>query len=252
MTAKGYALPNSWDLARERLELLEACHDPASIRRAEALGAERGWRCLEVGAGHGSFACWLAERTGDVLAVDLDTRLLDELDVPGLEVRRLDVAADELPQAAFDLVHTRLVLIHVPDRDRVLAKLVSAVRPGGLLLLEEDDTYPIDATADGPYRAAWDAFAAMTIGAGLDPAWARTLPGRLTELGLEDVGAEVDVQFFPGGSDPARFWSMTWQQARERGVDPAVLDEGRAALEDPEQWFAGPAKVIAWGRRPHD
>jgi SAM-dependent methyltransferase len=250
MTAtNGYALPNSWELARERLALLEACHDPASIRRALALGVEQGWRCLEAGGGHGSFARWLAGRTGYVLAVDQDTRMLEELDVPGLHVQRLDLAADELPQREFDLVHTRCVLLHVRTRDEVLAKLAGALRPGGVLLLEEDDTYPIDATATGPYREAWRAFSAMMEAAGLDPHWARTLPQRLDALGLEDVQAEVIVQQFRGGDDPARFWSMTWDQARERGVDGAVLSAGQAALADPGQWFTGPAKVVAWGRR---
>ena len=245
---KGYVLPNAWELADRRLALLEACHDPASIRRAEALGVRPGWRCLEAGAGHGSFARWLAGQTGDVLAVDLDVRLLEDLDVPGLEVRQLDLAADELPREQFDFIHTRLVLIHVPERERALRQLVAALRPGGILMLEEDDTYPIEGAATGPYREAWDAFLQMTVDAGLDPHWARSLPERLRALGLADVGAEIDSQFFPGGSLPAQFWSLTWQQVRERVGE--VLDGGRAALEDPERWFYGPAKVIAWGRRP--
>ena len=90
----------------------------------------------------------------------------------------------------------------------------------------------------------------MMVGAGLDPHWARTLPERLDALGLEDVDCEVIVQQFRGGSDPARFWSLTWDQARERGVDGPTLEGGQAALEDPARWFTGPAKVVAWGRRP--
>ena len=239
-----YALPNAWELAGERLELLEACHDATSMRVAERLGA--GGDCLEAGAGHGSFARWLAGRGARVLAVDIDARLLEP--GPGLEVRELNLVTDELPAGAFDFVHTRLVLIHIPERDEVLRKLVAALRPGGLLLVEEDDTYPIEAASAGAYRAAWDAFLAMTCEAGLDPHWARELPERLADLGLDDVGAEVDVQFFPGGAPAARFWAMTWMQARERVG--AVVDGGRLALEDPSRWFHGPAKVIAWGRRP--
>ena len=243
----GYVLPNAWELATRRLELLEACHDPASIRVAEALRVGPGTRCLEVGAGHGSFSRWLAERTGSVLAVDLDTRLLAHIDVPGFEARELDVVTDDLPQAAFDFIHTRLVLIHIAQRDQVLPKLVAALRPGGVLLLEEDDTYPIEAAATGPYREAWDAFLAMTVDAGLDPHWARHLPERLAELGLEDVTAHVDVQFFRGGAPPAQFWSLTWVQASERlGT---ALDGGRAALEDASSWFHGPAKFVVSGRR---
>lgn len=101
----GYAPPNAWEQARRRLALLEACHDPASIRRAEALGVGGGWHCLDAGAGGGSFARWLARRVGDtgsVVAVDLDVRLLEHATTPGLEVRRLDLVADELPRDAFD------------------------------------------------------------------------------------------------------------------------------------------------------
>jgi ubiquinone/menaquinone biosynthesis C-methylase UbiE len=61
----GYALPNDWDQATRRFELLAACHDAASQRRAAALGVGPGWRCLDAGAGHGSFARWLAQRVGE-------------------------------------------------------------------------------------------------------------------------------------------------------------------------------------------
>jgi hypothetical protein len=50
------------------------------------------------------------------------------------------------------------------------------------------------------------------------------------ELGLD----QVDTQPFRGGSDPARFWSLTWLQVRDRiiaaGTPARVVDEGRAAL----------------------
>jgi ubiquinone/menaquinone biosynthesis C-methylase UbiE len=120
-TAKGYALPNAWELSKQRLELLEACHDPSSFARARALGVGPGWRCLEAGAGNGSFARWLAMRvgeTGRVVAADIDTRLVGDLDaLPRAEVRRIDLVEDELPRAEFDFVHTRMLLLHIPERD---------------------------------------------------------------------------------------------------------------------------------------
>lgn len=253
---KGYALPNAWELAERRLALLEECHDPASFRRAEALGVGPGWRCLDAGAGHGSFARSLASRvgaTGHVVAADLDVRLLERAAVPGVEVRRMDLVADDLPAAAFDLVHTRMVLLHVPARDAVLGRLAAAVRPGGVLMVEEDDTYPLEVTSSGPYLDAWRAFLAMMRAAGLDPEWARGLPERLDALGLVDVETEIDGQIFRGGSAAAQFWSLTWLQARERmvamGVPGEVVDAGRAVLAHPGRWFHGPAKVVAWGRR---
>ena len=43
----------------------------------------------------------------------MDVRLL-EGHVPNLEVRRMDLETDDLPEAAFDFVHTRFVLMHLP------------------------------------------------------------------------------------------------------------------------------------------
>jgi hypothetical protein len=55
----------------DRLGLLEDIFDPLSCRRRELV--QPGWRCLEVGAGRGSMAVWLAERVGpcgQVVATD--------------------------------------------------------------------------------------------------------------------------------------------------------------------------------------
>jgi 2-polyprenyl-3-methyl-5-hydroxy-6-metoxy-1,4-benzoquinol methylase len=46
----------------ERLSLLEQIYDPVSRRRRALV--QPGWRCLEVGAGRGSMAVWLAEQVG--------------------------------------------------------------------------------------------------------------------------------------------------------------------------------------------
>jgi SAM-dependent methyltransferase len=247
-----YAFPNDWQLARRRLELLEACYDGATFRRAEALGVARGWQCLDAGAGGGSFARWLAARVGPsgaVVAADIDVRLLEDID--GVDVRRMDLTTEELPQGAFDFVHSRLLLIHLPSREQVLRRLVAALRPGGLLMVEEDDVHPVLATASGDYREAWRAFLDVTRAAGVDAEWARELPQRLDRLGLADVDAEIDSPVFRGGSDAAEFWSLTWLQVRDDagGVQAQALDRGRVALDDQARWFLGPARVIAWGRR---
>jgi hypothetical protein len=141
---------------------------------------------------------------------------------------QLNLVRDELPEAAFDFVHTRMVLI-------------------------EEDTFPIALEPPGSYAETWAAFISTMRAAGVDPEWARRLPGRLASLGLADVEGVVDVQLFCGGSRAARFWGLTWLQSRERlvgaGVDGALVDRGRDAPNDPAHWFYGPAMVIASGRR---
>src|SRR5262249_2243703 len=46
-----------------------------------------------------------------------------------IERRRHDIGTDPLPEQAFDLIHARLVLQHVPQRHDALAELVAALRP---------------------------------------------------------------------------------------------------------------------------
>ncbi|HET8806099.1 MAG TPA: hypothetical protein VFM47_06500, partial [Gaiellales bacterium] len=81
----------------ERLDLLEQIYDPVTRRRRSFV--QPGWRCLEVGAGRGSMAVWMAEQvgpSGQVVATDIDTRYLASLDVPNLEVIRHSILEDSL------------------------------------------------------------------------------------------------------------------------------------------------------------
>jgi hypothetical protein len=147
-----------------------------------------------------------------------------------------------------------MVLMHLPEREQLLGRLITALKPGGWLLLEEQDLFPISAVASGVYADLWAAFhrAARTFGARGD--WARDLPVLLTAQGLAEVGAEGDVPFFAGGSPMAEFWRLTWEQLRQgivrAGVAEQDVDQALRLLADPQQRFVGPAIVAAWGRRP--
>lgn len=115
-----YILDNAGREASIRFPCLSAGFDAGTIRHLEGLGVSPGWRCLEVGGGGGSIAAWLAARVGPighVLITDIDTRFLESLKLANTEVRCHNIAADPLPESAFDLVHSRLVLLHVPERE---------------------------------------------------------------------------------------------------------------------------------------
>ena len=139
LSAMEYAYDNALPEQLRRLRTLEELFDAGSIRVLEARGLQPSWRCLEVGAGGGSIARWLAERSASVLATDLDTTHVRAVAGSNLEVREHDLLRDELPDAAFDLIHLRLVLAWLADRPAALARLLAALRPGGWLVAEELD-----------------------------------------------------------------------------------------------------------------
>jgi 2-polyprenyl-3-methyl-5-hydroxy-6-metoxy-1,4-benzoquinol methylase len=110
---------------------MESLWDPGSQALLDELGLGSGSRCLEVGAGGGSMAEWMARRGAKVTAIDIDTRFIESLASDSIEVRRVDLRTDALPQDEFDLVHARLVLEHLSDRRQILDRLVGSLRPGG-------------------------------------------------------------------------------------------------------------------------
>jgi SAM-dependent methyltransferase len=252
-----YAFSNLNVNARRRLTLLESWHDPATITRLQALRVGPGWRCLEAGAGAGSIARWFCDQVGAegcVVAVDLEPELLEGLEgAPNLEIHRLDLVRDPLPEGEFDLVHTRAVLMHLREREEVIRRLVACLRPGGWVLLEEGDMYPVMALGSPIYRDVMAGMAAGLSRFGMAAEWARNLPSLLAGMDLDDVGGDSWCPMFPGRSPMAEFWKMTWLEAKESLADEHMSDRQLAqafrALDDPGQWFPGLAMVAAWGRR---
>lgn len=251
-----YALPNEWEHARRRLQLLEQSYDPASTRRLAEL-VEPGWRCLEVGAGGGSITRWLCRAvgpTGRVVAVDLDTRFVDELGAGNLDIHCLDVVNDGVPEGTFDFIHTRALLVHISERDELLARLADRLRPGGWLLVEEPDNALLLSLAAGRYGEAWGYITAVLAAAGMAIDWARQLPSLLQGHGLADVRVECDVPYGAGGSALAQFIQLSWRQLRERalalGATVELLDEVESQLDDPARWFPGIPLMAVWGHRP--
>lgn len=139
-------------LLRGHHDTLAALFDATTFRHLDRLGIAAGWRCWEVGAGAATVPTWLAQRVGPeghVLATDIDMTFLQSSGEVPYEVRRHDIGADPAPPGAFDLVHARLLLEHIPSRDAALHTMTQALRPGGWLLIESADP-EADARWAGP------------------------------------------------------------------------------------------------------
>jgi SAM-dependent methyltransferase len=249
---------------RERLALLTQFADPITIRRLTNLGVGPGWRCLDVGAGDGSVARWLAGRVGPegrVVATDLNPRFLGGHGLANLEVRRHNILEDDLEAAHYDLVHCRALLMHLPDPVRALRRLFDAVRPGGWLLIEEADGSASFGAADPGHaraagfdrstRALWAALKASGI---VDLDFGCRLPTLFEEFGGRNLGHEGVTLIGRGGDPMARFVHMTDELLRDRFVAAGVLteadfDELSRTYDDPSFWFIGFTIFGAWGRR---
>jgi hypothetical protein len=258
-----YAFDNALDLQRERLRTLEELLDPGTIHRLETRGVGRGWHCLEVGAGGGSIAGWLATRVGPegaVLATDLDTTHLRDLSHPNIDVRDHDVLSDDLPVAEFDLVHLRLVLAWL-DASSALTRLVATLKPGGILVAEEMDFVSVvpdprvdPESAETFMRVVHTHNSVLSERHAFDPAYGRRVAGDLEAAGLEGVECEGRASMWHGDGPGGRIWGLTLAQLSDElvttgRVTEADVDRAIDLCADPGLHFLSPLVVTAWGRR---
>jgi SAM-dependent methyltransferase len=267
--------PRRQQIARTHFATLAALFNLGTFRRIEMLGIGPGWRCWEVGAGGATVPRWLAQRSspgGWVLATDRDVAALEAAvqedaglhDAAGagdgaFEIRRHELGADPAPHGGFDLVHARLVLMHVPDRDGALATMITALRPGGWLLVEDadpllhplacpDEHGPAAKRANKLRVATWEVMSRRT-----DLAFGRTLPRLLGSAGLAEVGADAYISL--AGPAQAQFQRTIIERQRDRLVGAglatdAEIEQHLADIEAGRVDMASFPVVSAWGRKP--
>jgi len=262
--ATTYLLDNASEKAVTRMDVLARIYDPTSRRVLESTGIAAGWRCLEVGGGGGSVARWMAERvgpTGSVLCTDLDTRIIERGSAnagPNLEVIRHDIAQDPLPANSFDLAHARLVMIHVPQREVALEKMVQALKPGGWLVIEDFDSASLQPDVkvnrfETPLPTSEAVRKYLTRHQ--DGYYGRRLHGRFRELGLTQVFADGRMVMFDklnGGADLMRvnFEQIGADVIAAGLITRQQIDADLATLERDD--FAIPSPIL-WsvvGRKP--
>lgn len=256
----GYVFDTPFAHETERLTLGARLWDPGTCDRLIEAGAEPGAHCWEVGAGSGTVAGWLADRVapgGTVVATDLRTDRMAWLDARGARPVRHDVLTDPPPGDGFDLVHARLVVQHLPDRRRAVRRMAAALRPGGVLMLEDTDTASLFRHPGDPEFLARvkDAAYAVMRASGYHPRCGLLNAELVRRAGLTVTGAEGRAQLVRGGTDAAR-WYRLWLQhlaprMRERGlVTTDELDAALPALDDPAHLWLSQVMVTVTARRP--
>jgi trans-aconitate methyltransferase len=254
--APDYAFPHSAEDESRRLQLLEQRLDPLTKRRIQRLGVGKNARCLEIGGGRGSITRWLSDVVGPagrVIATDLQTGLLSEIDASNVEVIRHDIRTDTFPSGSFDLIHTRAVLMHISPSVDLLHRIVTWLAPGGWVVLEEPDfgmwtgdADPVWATSPQTTQAA---FPSMALSQG------RSLLRQVHQLGLADVGADAEIDIIQAGTNLAEFYQLSQAALAIPKVQAGALslEQATAITDRPgdDDFLAcGFVHIGVWGRRP--
>jgi SAM-dependent methyltransferase len=258
--AAEYVFDNVSKNAGAQYRELSRVYDENTIRHIEQRGIDKGWSCLEVGGGGGSIASWLCARVGvrgRVLATDLDPRFLLELSYENLEVRRHDIRTEGLPKGEFDLAHARLVLIHLPDREVALRRIIDALKPGGWIVVEEFDALtflPDPAVSPGEVNMrVRQAFVEALTARGVDLHCGRLLAHELKANGLVQIGVEATASLWGGKSSGTRLMRLHFEEMREPMVSsglisPVEFDADLKRIDQEDFLMPSPMMWTAWGQ----
>jgi SAM-dependent methyltransferase len=243
---------------RRRLALMNDLINQGSLRE---LGLRGGEAVLEVGSGLGQFARAMARAAGTggrVLGIERDdgqraeaARLAREDGEEGLvELRAGDALALPLRDdewGRFDVAHARFLLEHLPDPLAAVRQMVRAVRPGGRIVLEDDDHDVLRLWPEPPgLWAIWQAYIRTYDRLGNDPYVGRRLVSLLHAAG---AAPRRNTWIFFGSCAG----SPTFEGISENLV--VILEGARdtilaGSLLDPQVFDDGVGALKAWSRRP--
>jgi len=261
----GYRQAEQQRLQRQALELA-----PESSWLFDQIGVAAGMRAVEIGCGpHGCLEL-LAGRvapSGSVVGVErsedaaeLARTLVRDRGLKGVEVLCRDARSTQLPRASFDLATSRLVLVNVPEPQKIIEEAVALVKPGGWVAFHEADW--IGHLCDPP-SDAWnkltELFLTYSLENGIDPFIGRKLPRMLRNAGVEDVRVNPIVHVYPPGHGRRSLFSDFAENLSDRILAMKLVSEReltdlktalRRHLDDPQTLVVSALFFQAWGHKP--
>jgi ubiquinone/menaquinone biosynthesis C-methylase UbiE len=245
-------------MEQQRLSLLNDLMNGAALRE---LGLQGGERVLDVGSGLAQLARAFGRAVGSrgrVLGIERDPQQLAEAfrqaqqagEENLIELRAGDALA--LPLYAsewgtFDVAHTRFVLEHVRDPLQVVRQMARAVRPGGRIVLQDDDHDVIRLWPEPPgFGSVWQAYLRTYDRLGNDPYIGRRLVTLLHQAGAAPT-RNTWIFFGSCAGNPTFELLVNNMLGILEGARATILAQ---ALLDGETFDAGLAGLAAWKRRP--
>lgn len=247
----------------ERLRFQHDVWGSVTGKFLDRLQVQRGWKCLDVGAGPGFVSVDLRHRVGEegeVTALDPSQLYCDGfrevIAAKGWKNVNVLVGRSEdasLPQRHYDLVFLRWVIAFVEDREKFLRPLLATMRPGGVIAVQD---YYYEGLSlfprGGPFDGMPDVVRAYYRAGGGDPYVTGMLPALFRKHGLRLIDYTPTCQAGGPGSGimewAERFFSVHIKKMIEKGVvkeseGNAMLADWYAHKKDPEALFFSPLVV---------
>jgi ubiquinone/menaquinone biosynthesis C-methylase UbiE len=252
---------------RERLRLLARIMKPTTQSLFERVGIRPGMSCLDCGCGGGDVTFDLAVVVGNrgrVVGLDIDEIKLNlargeasALQLDHVEFRLSNITESDVG-SEFDVVYSRFLLTHLADPQHALRKMLEALRPGGLLVVEDID---FDGHFSHPecnaFRRYVELYSAAARRRGADPTIGPRLPSLLADAGIEGVemhvvqpaGLRGDVKLLTPVTMESIADSILAEGLTDRHEIDRIVAELYEFAHDPGTLMSLPRVVQAWGRR---
>jgi SAM-dependent methyltransferase len=235
----------------------------------DSIDIRPGSRVVDIGCGPMGILNLLSDRVGphgEVIGVEREARFVEtarsELTKRGLnnvKVIQADALKTGLEKNSFDLVHERLVMINVPEREALLDEMLSLLRPGGTVAVENNDNVSWLCHPEHPsWKVLRDTYFTAFHANGGDPFLGRRLPGLLRAAGVEDVQVKVHVDVVKPGSHRRTHLFSLLDSLHDKIIALGLLSEQELAihrealrghLESSDTVIFDKLHVQAWGRK---
>jgi len=257
--------------ANEEERLRRQPHElaPDSRRLLDQLDIRPGDQAIDVGCGPQGILDLLSERVGpkgtvvglerSESTVRLARKFVAERQLRNVEVLEADAKSTGLPRDSFDVVHARLVLVNVPEPQRVVEEMIALARPGGVIASHEADW---GAFLCNPPSRAWDrlleVFLAYSRNNGIDLFVGRKTHQMFRAAGLTDIQVDPVIHVYPPGNNRRNILCDFLENVKDRILAERLMTEAefheqltelKLHLHDTDTLVISHLFVQVWGRK---
>ena len=235
---------------------LSTLNDLTNAAFVSFLDVPAGARVLEVGSGLGLLAAAVAEANTNVTVVGLEIsseQIAAAKSAPNLTYIQGDAHNIKADSESFDLVYGRYILEHVASPAMVLREMRRVLKPGGRVVLCENDISTLRVDPPATYfERVWDAFAQAQLRLGGDPFVGRKLFRLAVDAGFRNIELSLQPEVHWSGSPGFREWMFNLEGNIHGAQDTielmdaeieAAIEELRLRLQDDRA-----SCVFAWNR----
>lgn len=212
----------------ERLEFQHGVWKDVTDKFLEKINIQKGWKCLDSGAGPGFVSMQLLELTGgagEVTALEPGEFYLDHFrnfckinNIENVKFLNSDIENADLEENYYNLIFMRWVIDFVPDAENLLMKLIRSLKKGGVIAIQD---YAYEGIAlfpkGGPFDNIAEYVKSYWVAGGGDPYFTVKIPKYFRENNISlDEYSPVSLA---GGNDSNIFkWAYLFFKGHLRSL----------------------------------